>query len=133
MVHWLSPRRIRPVHSLDSEAAVARFLRSLRANGWRGRPLLAETVTPGWYQAWSGTHRLAAARRAPLARVPVVLVDLAKWVRAYGRPVGCALDETRDERDGWAMLWQAGDREAAALLRDELAMNLSETWQGWPD
>lgn len=46
----------------------------MQANGWVGRPLLVIERVDGTFQAWTGTHRIHAARNAGLATIPCYVV-----------------------------------------------------------
>lgn len=48
---------------------IAQIADSMRTHGWQGPPLV---VLPDYAQAYSGTHRLAAADQADLDTVPAV-------------------------------------------------------------
>ena len=49
-------------------------------NGWTGRPLLVIDRGNG-YLAWTGSHRIEAARRADLQAVPCYVVDESKLIK----------------------------------------------------
>ena len=55
----------------------------LRLHGWKGRPLLVYS-TPTGYQAISGSHRIAAARRAELQSIPCVVIPEATRHKRHG-------------------------------------------------
>ena len=128
----VDPHRITPLHRVRRKKTHLPLLVALmRENGWRGRPLLVEQVRPGKYQAWTGTHRLAAAKRAPLRRVPIILVNLKKWAKRWGPIEKLAIDMAGDDEDKYVALLQAGDKLAADIMRQEFEMNLSAEAQGY--
>jgi len=128
----VDPRRITPLHRVKRKKTHLPLLVALmRENGWQGRPLLVEQVRPGRYQAWTGTHRLAAAKRAPLRRVPVVLVSLTKWAKRWGPIKKLAIDMVGDDEDKYVALLKAGDKLAADIIRQEFEINLSADAQGY--
>jgi hypothetical protein len=49
---------------------VARIAAAMRRDGWQGRPLLIEEDLDGRLNAWTGSHRISAAREAGLVEVP---------------------------------------------------------------
>jgi hypothetical protein len=99
----VDPRHITPLHSIDTSSRtrmgdLRELMRRLTLQGWQGRPLVVEDTSPHRYQAWTGTHRLAAARRVGLRRVPVVLIDKRKWIRYWGPAEGLFIDEVDGDR-----------------------------------
>ena len=129
----IDPRRIIPLHKVKRKRDLRLLTAVMRDEGWTERPILVEQIRPGLYQAWTGTHRLAAARRARLRRVPVLLVDLKKWVRRYGPYETFAVDhvEKCEDEEKWELLVWAGDTLAADLMREEIEINESATAQGF--
>jgi ParB-like chromosome segregation protein Spo0J len=127
----VDPRRINPLHRVRRKKTHLPLLVALmRQHGWRGRPILVEQVKPGHYQAWTGTHRLAAAKRAPLRRVPVVLINLKKWAKRWGPIQRLAIDMVDDDEDKYVALLKAGDKMAADIIRQEVELNFSADAQG---
>lgn len=125
----VDPRHITPLHELKRSRAahLDELARRMQIDGCVGRPLIVEETSPGRYQAWTGTHRLGAARRVGLRRVPIVLIDKDKWVRRWGRPRGLFVDAVRrdgSDMDKYLMLRDAGDRLAARVMHQEIEMNL---------
>ncbi|MEU9413068.1 ParB/RepB/Spo0J family partition protein [Streptomyces sp. NPDC048281] len=55
------------------------FAWSMRVYGWQGAPLV---VLPEYTRAYTGTHRLAAAKASELTEIPAV--DLADVFAAHG-------------------------------------------------
>jgi len=49
---------------------VVRIAAAMRRDGWQGRPLLIEEDVEGRLHAWTGSHRISAAREAGLIEVP---------------------------------------------------------------
>ncbi len=126
----VDPRHITALHEIQREcmAHLRELMRRMRIDGWVGRPLVVEETSPNRYQAWTGTHRLGAARRVGLRRVPIVLIDQDKWVRRWGRPEGdLFVDAVRrdgSDMDKYIMLRDAGDKLAARVMHQEIEMNL---------
>ena len=122
----VDPQHIMPLHGIASSRAqhLRELIARMRKHGWQGRPLIVEEVSPYRYQAWTGTHRLAAARRIGM-RVPVVLIDKDKWVRRWGTPKGSLfVDEVGGDMDKYVALLWAGDLLAARVMHQEIELNL---------
>jgi hypothetical protein len=122
----VDPRNITPLHRVKKRRKhhLRELIWRLRTFGWQGRPILVEEIAPNRYQAWTGTHRLAAARRLRWRRVPVVLIDPRKWIRRWGKPEGLIVDEVDDDFDKYVTLLQAGDKLAARIMHLEVELNL---------
>jgi ParB-like chromosome segregation protein Spo0J len=109
---------INPPHGVRDQAKLDTLVEGMRAGGWTGRPLLVERRGDG-YQAWTGSHRIAAARKISHAmEVPVVVIDADKMEAA-----GVDLSGLTDDEDKLAALIEAGDTEAADLMRREIEAN----------
>lgn len=65
----IDPWRIAPLHGVRQRKLLSQLVASMRRAGWRGRPLLVIEHGDD-YIAWTGSHRIAAAREAKLDRVP---------------------------------------------------------------
>lgn len=85
---WISPRLIVPHHEATDHAKLSTLMRSMHEHGWIGRPIVAHPCDAGRYQAWSASHRLAAALQAGLALVPVFVVDMARSANVSYRHFG---------------------------------------------
>lgn len=122
----VDPRNITPLHRVKKSRKhhLRELVQRLRESGWQGRPLLVERIGRNRYQAWTGTHRLAAARRLRMRRVPVVLLDSQRWIRRWGPPEDLIVDEVDDDFDKYVALLQAGDTLAARILHQEIERNL---------
>jgi len=92
----VDPKLIDPLHSIkpSRRAELRELMQSMAAHGWIGRPLLVEQKVVEKdgdhgrysYQAWTGTHRLAAARRLHLRRVPIIIISRSRWIARWGPP-----------------------------------------------
>jgi hypothetical protein len=78
---WVEPSRVMPYHTADQRGKLAALTESMRRTGWTGRPIVAHPVDGG-YQAWTASHRLAAAIAAKLPTVPVFVVDMTRSANA---------------------------------------------------
>ena len=90
---WVSPKLIHPNHEVRLFPKFERLVADMRARGWCGRPLVANDLGDGFYQAWVGAHRLAASLKAPLDLVPVFLVNMDKQQNALYRMMGVWVGE----------------------------------------
>lgn len=124
----LDVSEIEPLHEVQDEDKLADLARAMEEDGWLGRPLLVEDLGRGsGYRAWTGSHRLPAARLAGLESVPAVLVDTAKLARVLEprRQLGVLsyVAATSDDDERLALLREAGDVKAAALMLAEVRAN----------
>ena len=76
----VNPHDIRPLHAVDRPMALEELVESMQARGWVGQPLLVIERTDGSLQAWTGSHRIQAARDVGLATVPCYIVREWKLV-----------------------------------------------------
>lgn len=120
-----------PLHRIKRPRDLRELMRRLEIQGWVGRPLLVELVDRSHYQAWTGTHRLAAARRLGLRTVPVVTINLAKWVKAHGPIKTLAVDMATNDELRYSGLMAAGDKIAARIMQEEWEMNKNGDEQGF--
>ena len=121
----VDPHNVEPLHGIRESRVhhLRELIERMRRGGWQGRPIVVEETAPNRYQAWTGTHRLAAARRLGL-RVPVLLIDKTRWIRRWGEPAGLVVDEVDDDMDKYVKLLAAGDTLAARILHQEIELNL---------
>lgn len=122
----LDPRIVRPIHAPRDPEYVDTIVRSMSENGWLGRPLLVVPAVSGIYkyQALTGSHRLAAAKRVMLKTIPTLVVDgpaldiilKSRYFPPY--PPGIAQD-----------LFGAGESWLGRfILMDQLADEMDEPW-----
>ncbi len=129
----VAPRQLRAANLVGHIPGSARLVQeiadAMREHGWVGPPLLAVKDGDDW-QAWTGSHRLAAAGRADLDAVPVVFVqrgEVEEWARAAG--FDTAEDdvfEGLDDEQKWQVLQHANmayasERAAAEIMRLEVS------------
>jgi len=120
---------VNPLHEVRDEKKLDELVRNIKAHGWVGRPLIVEEFGEG-YQAWTGSHRLIAAKQAGLEKVPVIVIDYAKVVKALEK-WGYTPEELKhgigdsiiDDTDRHELLVEAGDVEAAQLMYQEVLSN----------
>jgi hypothetical protein len=139
----LSPNRVRPVNRARDEALLAHLVESMTKDGWTQRPLLVEETSLGLsspqYFAWTGSHRIEAAKRVKLPSIPCCVLQQAEANAAFEK-AGYDLDSYSCWRDalgggGRRQEWHrlealknAGLRDAAALLEQELTATDGHTW-----
>jgi hypothetical protein len=129
----IEPRRLIGVNYQDP-AKVERIAESMRTNGWQGRRLLVEQSHDVRVYAWTGSHRIAAAKAAGLATVPCRIITLDEADKALAQlpdTVGYqslrdALTSSRNgggrlDRDRLAGLRRLGMDDAATALEEEIA------------
>lgn len=135
---------IRPPDAADryGRAVLDPLVASMKRDGWKGRPLLAEEVKgpgPTRYHLWTGSHRLRAAREAGLPSVPCLLITQEEADEAFTEvyspthrhQCGCwrgavTLDEGRYDTDKLEALLRVGLDDAADLMRQEIEANEAE-------
>lgn len=76
-VRWVALAELSPPHEPDEPQKVKSLAASMSREGWVGRPLLVVDYGEPPLMCLTGSHRWAAARRACLSQVPIVLVDLS--------------------------------------------------------
>lgn len=115
----IDPHDIRPLHSIDRPVALEELVESMQANGWVGRPLLVIERTDGTFQAWTGTHRIQAARDIGLSTVPCYVVREWKLIEVGADALwGHSLDFQRLK-----LLRKTGDKKAIELMATETWSN----------
>ena len=131
----LDPEELRPANDVFDQAYQQELVLSMRRVGWEGRDLLVEQVLrfsfPEYY-AWTGSHRIAAAREAGLETVPCRMLSAAEADEAFVRAgyvkhphhnwwSAITRAHGRYDRDRLQGLVAAGLTEAADMLRKEIA------------
>lgn len=117
-VIYLNPRRILPPHEVRRHGHLRELVVLMRRSGWQGRPLLVEKLAGGrHFFAWTGTHRLAAAKAAGLRQIPCVLVNRGRAPKVLPQGASTTSDVSR--------LRALSTRRdpAAALMRAEIRIN----------
>lgn len=110
-------RNILAPHAVNDSTKVEQIAASLERDGWQGRSVLVLQVAD-YYQALTGTHRLAAAQAAGLEDVPCVEVDAEAFYGAGYEPNDLWDDDVR-----LSILREIGDEAAATLIEQEIAAN----------
>ena len=131
----ISPHKLIEVNKPDSARAET-IAKSMRSHGWVGRPLLVEEVNNYGrreYYAWTGSHRIEAAKRAGLTEIPCRVITKEEADEAfqsagyeqYGfscwRQAVTAKHGMFDEKR-LVGLECAGLVEAAEMLREEIRL-----------
>ena len=72
----ISPAHIAAPHRVTDRAKFDALVAAMTASGWEGRPVLAwRCGEDGEVTALTGSHRIAAARKAGLDEIPVLIVE----------------------------------------------------------
>ena len=110
----IDPQEIEPLHGVRDQMLLDNLAAGMKQNGWQGRPLLVIDRESG-YLAWTGSHRIAAARAAGLASVPCYALDEQELVkRGFDPEWGHVMDYERLEilkkigDDAIHLMWQEG-------------------------
>lgn len=87
----LNPHDIETVNVIFDRRGYERLAESMKRDGWEGRPVLVEELIrqhgpqePEYY-AWTASHRIEAARRAGLATVPCLVIEMPEGDGAFVR------------------------------------------------
>ena len=80
MSEFIHPDKITPLHEVRNRSALNELVTDMKENGWQGRPLLV-IRRKSEYLAWTGSHRIEAARKAGLTSVPCHVVLESKLIR----------------------------------------------------
>ena len=115
----VSADTIDPLHHVTDGAKFSALVTDMRRRGWTGRPLLVYRTASG-YQAWSGSHRLAAARVVGLS-VPVYCLNPDGKPLTTGQPCSVMRDTARLK-----LLRQIGDPYAVQLMEREIAAKVKK-------
>ena len=115
---FIEPKRIEPPHGVEDKQKLSNLVNSMSKEGWKGRPILAYDVGRG-IEALTGSHRIAAARKAGLDEIPVVMVD--ERIGNYVDDAGDSIIEVsrRDSDEIADYLREFGDENAADLMSIE--------------
>jgi len=90
----LAPDAIRIINSANDTEFLARLVESMRKEGWKGRRLLVEESVQhrvSQYFAWTGSHRLEAAKEVGLLTVPCLVILAAEAETAFVRAISSAM------------------------------------------
>lgn len=107
-------------HEIRDRAKLASLAQSMRRHGWNGRRLLGlEAPGSGLIYLVTGTHRYTAAQETDLD-VPLLIVEVTdpRWDLS-GEDVFWDGERLIDDGDFLRAFLEAGEKEAAALLRCE--------------
>lgn len=102
-----------PLHEVTDETKVEAIAASMRANGWMGRPILVDDEDANEMRAFTGTHRLAAAK---LAGVEPEIYSL----EGNGTDVAALMFDCVDDDDRLDVIEQGDDKEAIEIMREEI-------------
>src|SRR5437868_2722841 len=73
-IDWIEPSRIKPLHDVRNQRILDELVASMLDQGWNGRPLLVIQRGANYF-AWTGSHRIAAAKEAGLQAVPCYVLQ----------------------------------------------------------
>jgi hypothetical protein len=105
---------ITPLHKARSDHHLRELTNDMIENGWCGRPLLV-IERDSDYLAWTGSHRIAAAKLAGLASIPCyVLPESALTTRGFDSERGHVEDRERVK-----ILQEVGDETALHIMWQE--------------
>lgn len=130
----IPPGRLHGVNSPFNQDHLGKLVESMKREGWVGRRLLVEEVRDGdicRFFAWTGSHRIEAAKRAGLAAVPCQVMTHAECDQAFSAAGyekygfdswrgAVTSAEGRLDKHRLRGLEKAALHQAAAMLREEL-------------
>jgi hypothetical protein len=105
---------ITPLHKPRSDRHLQNLTSEMKENGWNGRPLLVIEGDSD-YLAWTGSHRIAAARLAGFTSVPCYVLPESK-LTAVGFDAEWGLVEDRERLE---ILRKVGDETALRIMWQE--------------
>jgi ParB-like nuclease domain len=113
----IDPWEIEPLHGVRNKSLLLSLTTDMNQRGWKGRPLLViERSRPETrYLAWTGSHRIAAAREAELASVSCYVIheDKLSLFDVDAKFGHC------DDTDRLRILRKVGDEVAIGLMLKE--------------
>jgi hypothetical protein len=113
---YVSGIRIEPPHNVRDTEKLSSLTKSMKNNGWQGRPILTYDVGRG-NEALTGSHRLKAANQAGI-EVPIYKIENAgDYVDKNGKSIQDIGYMELKEQIKW--LEKFGDKNAAKLLKQE--------------
>lgn len=114
----IDPEEIIPLTAARNELLLKQLIEDMTENGWQSRPLLVIERESGDYLAWTGSHRIEAAREVGLPTVPCYVIQSSELIRSN-------FDEKVDL--DWAPFDHKDRMAALVKLDDENAIHLM--WQ----
>ena len=113
MYEQIPPQDLNSLHEVREQEVFKELVVSMAENGWQGRPLLVIDCEDK-YVAWTGSHRIAAARKVGLLEVPCYVVSERELVRH-----GVAEWGHVDDSDRLSVIQKIGDEVALDLMWQE--------------
>ena len=111
MITSIDPAEITPLHEVRNETLLNWLSADMQENGWEGRPLLV-IDRPSGFLAWTGSHRIVAAKNAKLPSVPCYVIQENELIeRGFDCEWGHVEDYERLE-----ILRKIGDEQAIHLM-----------------
>jgi hypothetical protein len=111
---YLDPEEITPLHEARSHQHLGELTDDMESNGWTGRPLLV-IERENDYLAWTGSHRIAAAKKAGIKQIPCYALSESELVaHGFDAVWGHVEDYERLE-----ILREVGDEAAVAIMWQE--------------
>ena len=118
-------RKGEPMKDITHPEKVEKLATSMGEKGWDGRPLLVEKLPNGDVQSWTGTHRLAAARKVDMKKVPVVVLDTSQLKEEVSPGKGKSFKAVNGkyDKDRARLLEEHSNDAAAIALAKEEALH----------
>lgn len=100
-------------HDVSDFEKLNNLVKNMEEQGWNGRPLVVIDMG-GEYKALTGSHRLAAARKAGIENIPVACVEYSTMFEDYE----ITIDDLKDIDDIYRKIDEY-DEEAAELFSED--------------
>ena len=110
----VSESQIIECHEVTNQEKFEALVEDMKNNGWNGRSLIVIDCG-GEYKALTGSHRLAAARKAGIEKIPVACVEYGTLFEDYD----ITIDDLKDPDENYRMIGEY-DEEAAELFFEDL-------------
>ena len=114
----INPHDIEPLHGPNVPRLLRGLVKSMKKDGWEGRPLLVIECPDGSFVAWTGSHRVAAAREVDLDSIPCYII-----------PESMIESDSIDARTGHVMDYERV--KAVNASGDETAIHLMSLERGF--
>ena len=114
MIEYVELESVTPLHKPRSDRHLQNLTAEMKENGWKGRPLLV-IERDSDYLAWTGSHRIAAARLASLTSIPCYILPESK-LTAVGFDAEWGHVEDRERLE---ILRKVGDGAAFLIMWQE--------------
>ena len=112
---FIDSKLLTPLHEPRSRRKLQDLVKDMKKNGWRGLPLLV-VERESDYLAWTGSHRIVAAKKAGLVSIPCYVIQESELLsRGFDAERGHVFDSDRleivkklDDETALHIMWAEG-------------------------